>query len=190
MNLSSPMRMAGTALRDFVMPIGLGITAGRTVNQAVNTPMDQLIGGQEELQSMYEASDEMTKRGYAALFQKGAITGGDSIIVRLALEGRIGPNADLSDHSEAGQHAIRTAVKIAEANPQVARNIDYLIAQGNELSALAIDEGIQPEEVAAAKAQGAGYDRVSPVVGTVLGTVAGIKLADVAKELPSLMRRK
>ena len=85
MNLSSPMRMAGTALRDFVMPIGLGITAGRTVNQAVNTPMDQLIGGQEELQSMYEASDEMTKRGYAALFQKGAITGGDSIIVRLAL---------------------------------------------------------------------------------------------------------
>ena len=190
MNLPNPMRMAGTALLDFAIPIGLGIAAGRTVNQAVNTPMDQLIRGQEELQSMYNASDQMTKRGYAALFQKGGITGDDSIIVRLSLQGKIGSNADLSDHSEAGQHAIRTAVQIAEANPQVARNIDSLIAQGNELSALAIDEGIQKEEVAAAKAQGAGYDRVSPVVGTVLGSLAGIKLADVAKELPSLMRRK
>ena len=190
MNLSSPMRMAGTALRDIVMPVGVGVVANKVVDQAVNTPMDELIEGQKDLQNRIKSSDPMTQRAFLALFQKGSFTGGDSIIVRLALDGKIGPNADVSKHSLSGQHAIRTAAKIAQANPQVARNVDSLIAQGNDLFALAIDEGIQKEEAAAAKAQGAGIDRVSPLVGAALGTVAGIKLSDIAKELPSLMRRK
>ena len=38
--------MAGTALRDIVMPVGVGVVANKVVDQAVNTPMDELIEGQ------------------------------------------------------------------------------------------------------------------------------------------------